>query len=229
MKKPRVPLCALASLSLAGLLACLAVQASAADPVYQPELFQSLKLVYEDNFDGGAINPGFWEIRQNTTWALQEGVLFGSPSSPEFQQQKIAQGDKGHAGLKPVIWLKQVPANFVCALRLRYDGKAYQKGYPLLDLGHHIHTIVFSEKATTLTIRKNVETLTTTNPLLTLNQWHDIVIELKKGRILLQIDGAKHVFESSNIDMTGQAQFDFKAIDGGTCQIDSVRLWEGQD
>jgi hypothetical protein len=55
-----------------------------------------------------------------------------------------------------------------------------------------------------------------------------VAIELKKGTILLKIDGVKHVFESKNIDMKGQAQIDFKAVDGGTCQIDDVKLWEGQ-
>jgi hypothetical protein len=45
------------------------------------------------------------------------------------------------------------------------------------------------------------------NRAFVLNQWHDVVIELKKGAILLPID--------------------FKAVDFGTCQIDSIRLWEG--
>jgi len=194
----------------------------------QPEFFKSLKPVYEDNFDGGKLNTGFWEIRQNTTWTIKDGVLHGSESSKEFQEKKRASADPSHAGLKPVIWLKKVPENFVCAMRVRYDAKAYQKGFPLLDLGHHVHTITFGEKATTLTIKKNVESLSVEQPLFALNQWHDVVIELKKGAILLRIDGKKHVFESSNIDMAGQAQIDFKGIDGGTCQIDSVRLWEGR-
>ena len=195
---------------------------------YKPELFQSLKLVYEDTFDGSAINKEFWEVRQNTTWAIKDGVLSGGESSKEFQAKKKASADPSHAGLKPVIWLKKVPENFVCAMRVRYDAKAYQKGFPLLDLGHHTHTISFSEKATTLTIKKNVETLSVEKPLFALNQWHDVVIELKKGAILLKIDGVKHLFESKNIDMTGQAQIDFKAVDGGTCQIDNVKLWEGK-
>jgi hypothetical protein len=54
-----------------------------------------------------------------------------------------------------------------------------------------------------------------------------VVIELKKGSLLLQIDGVKHVIESKNIDMIGQAQIDFKAVDLGTCQIDHIKLWEG--
>lgn len=194
---------------------------------YKPELFQSTKLVYEDHFDG-PLNKEFWEVRQNTTWAIKDGVLTGSESSKEFQDKKKASADPSHAGLKPVIWLKKVPASFVCTMRVRYDGKAYQKGFPLLDLGHHTHTISFGEKATSLTIKKNVEKLEAERPLFALNQWHDVAIELKKGTLVLVIDGVKHRFESKNIDMADQAQIDFKALDGGTCQIDDVRLWEGK-
>lgn len=212
----------LASLSLA-----LAPALHAGTPDYQPELFKSTKLVYADSFDG-ALNTDFWEVRQNTTWAIKDGVLSGSPSSKEFQDKKKASDDPSHAGLKPVIWLKKVPENFVCTMRVRYDGKAYTKGSPLIDIGHHIHTISFSEKATTLTIKKNVETLPLEQPLFSLNQWHDVVIELKKDTLLLMIDGKKHIYHSENIDMTGQAQIDFKALDFGTCQIDDVKLWEGK-
>jgi hypothetical protein len=201
------------------------ITASAAD---QPsELFTSLKPIYSDSFDGGTLNTEFWEVRQNTTWKIKDGVLHGSSSSKEFQDKKVAEGDKGHAGFKPVIWLKKVPENFVCTMRVRYDGAAYQKGFPLLDLGHHIHTLTFSEKATTLTIKKNIEKADLEKPLFTLNQWHDVVIELRKGTLVVSIDGVKHRFESKNIDMTGQAQIDFKGIDHGTYQIDDVKLWQG--
>lgn len=194
---------------------------------YKPELFQSTKLVYADSFDSGTINTEFWEVRQNTTWAIKDGVLSGSESSAEFQAKKKASDDPSHAGLKPVMWLKKVPENFVCTLRMRYGAKAYQKGFPLLDIGHHIHTITFSEKATTLSIKKNVEVLPIESPLFSLNEWHNVAIELKKGTLILTIDGKKHRFDSANIDGTGQAQIDFKAVDFGTCEIDDVKLWEG--
>lgn len=213
--------------SLLLLAAALNGSVRAANEKCPTELFKNTRLVYADSFDSGTIDTGFWEVRQNTTWVVKDGVLSGSPSSKEFQEKKKASDDPSHAGLKPVIWLKKVPENFVCAMRVRYDAKAYQKGFPLFDLGHHIHTLTFSEKATTLTIKKRVETQAVEQPLFTLNQWHDVVIELKKGTILLTIDGQKHRFESSHIDMAGQAQIDFKAIDFGACQIDNVRLWEG--
>jgi hypothetical protein len=220
--------CRIAHLGLTVLALAFTPLLHAADgPEYKPELFKSLKLVYADDFKG-ELNKSFWEVRQNTTWAIKDGVLTGSPSSKEFQDKKKASDDPSHAGLKPVIWLKQVPENFVVAMRVRYDAKAYQKGFPLFDLGHHIHTLTFGEKATTLAIKKNVETLPAQEPLFSLNQWHDVVIELKKGAILLKIDGKKRLFESKNIDGSGQHQIDFKAVDGGSCQIDSVKLWEGQ-
>ena len=194
---------------------------------YKPDLFQSTKLVYADSFDSGTINTEFWEVRQNTTWAIKDGVLSGSESSAEFQAKKKASDDPSHAGLKPVMWLKKVPENFVCTMRVRYGAKAYQKGFPLLDIGHHIHTITFSEKATTLSIKKNVEVLPVESPLFSLNEWHNVAIELKKGTLILTIDGKKHRFDSANIDGTGQAQIDFKAVDFGTCEIDDVKVWEG--
>ena len=194
---------------------------------YTPELFKTTKLIYADAFDG-PLNIEFWEVRQNTTWAIKDGVLTGSPSSAEFQEKKKASADPSHAGLKPVIWLNKVPENFVITMRVRYSAKSFQKGFPLLDLGHHTNTIIFSEKATTLVIKKNVETLAAERPLFTLNEWHDVAIELKKGTILLTIDGKKHRFDSANIDMTEQHQIDFKAVDAGSCEIDDVKMWEGQ-
>ncbi len=223
MNRDRLRLPALLALLM---LALPAAGRAGAPAAMSSELFKSLKLVYEDDFNG-ALNTEFWEVRQSSSWTVKEGVLQGSESSKEFQAKKLASNDPSHAGLKPVIWLRKVPENFVCSMRIRHDAGAYQRGFPLLDIGHHIHTLVFSEKATTLTIKKNVESRPVDKPLFALNQWHDVVIEAKKGRLLLKVDGEKQIFESSNIDTTGHAQIDFKGVDGGVFQIDSIRLWEG--
>lgn len=199
----------------------------AAETAYVPQLFQATKRVYADSFDGPQLNTDFWEVRQGSTWRIIDGVLTGSPSAKEFQEKMIAKGDPAHAGFKPVIWLKQVPENFVCTLRLRYNAEAYHPRFPLLDLGHHVHTLVFGEKTTTLTLKKNVETVKAETPLFSLNTWHEVAIELRKGSLLLTIDGRSRRFDSPHIDMAGQAQIDFKGIDFGTCQIDDIQIWEG--
>jgi hypothetical protein len=220
--------CLVALISTAFLLDIVSGDALAEDATHKSRLFQSINLVYEDNFDGDQINTDFWEIRQNSTWKIENGILHGSQSSPEFQKKKIAEGDRAHAGFKPVIWLKKVPENFVCAMRVRYDAPQYQKGFPLLDLGHHIHTLTFSEKITNLTVKKDAARFAVDAPRFSLNHWHDVVIELTKGKLLFQVDKASHVFEDPSIDMSGQAQIDFKAVDLGTTQIDSIKLWEGK-
>ncbi len=210
--------------------ACLSLLLASCLPAAEihSDLFQNLRLVYQDNFDSGPLNTEFWEVRQGSTWTIVDGILRGSPAPKEYQEKKIAAGDKAHAGLKPVIWLKQVPENFVCAMRLRYDAEAYHSKFPLLDLGHHIHTLVFGEKATTLTIKKDAATAEFTEPLFKLNTWHDVVLELKKGSLIVTIDGKSRRYDSPHVDMTGQAQIDFKGIDLGSCQIDHLRLWEGR-
>ena len=77
----------LLSLSLASFALALNPLLHTADADYKPELFQSTKLIYEDRFDG-ALNTEFWEVRQNTTWSIKDGVLTGSPSSQAFQRQE---------------------------------------------------------------------------------------------------------------------------------------------
>lgn len=216
----------LACLSLLWTVLGGSISIAAEKPEYQPELFAATKLIYADTFDG-PMNPDFWEVRQSTTWAVQNGVLAGGPSSPEFREQKKTSADPSHAGEKPVLWLKQVPENFVFTLRIRYDAEDYLRGLPLIDLGHHIHTFSFSKNTTTLKIRKDVEVITLPAPLFSLNEWHDVAIELKKGTILLTIDGRKHRFDSPAIDGTGHHQIDFKGIDYGSCRIDDVKLWAG--
>ncbi len=215
---------------LRSLLLTLAVTCllPAADAPYVPQLFQGTKLVYADAFEAPQLNTDYWEVRQGSTWRIIDGVLTGSESPKAFQEKMIAEGDKAHAGFKPVIWLKRVPENFVCTMRLRYNAEAHHPRFPLLDLGHHVHTLVFGEKTTTLTLKKDVETVKAEAPLFSLNTWHEVAIELRKGSLLLTIDGQSRRFDSPHIDMAGQAQIDFKGIDFGTCQIDDVKVWEGR-
>lgn len=200
---------------------------SASADEYRPELFAFLKPVYADDFDGGTLDTEHWQIRQGTTWIVKDGLLTGSPSPKEFQEERIAANDRAHAGFKPVIWIENVPENLVARFRLRFDGKDYQAKFPLLDFGHHINTLLFSREATTLVVKTDEKIMPAKEPLLPLNQWVDLTVELKKGVLLLVIDGKKMRFEDPLIDMTGQQQIDFKGIDFGGIQIDRVRIYEG--
>jgi hypothetical protein len=215
------------SLVCATLFASAQLQA-ADDPEYKPELFSKTKLLYSDTFEG-SLRTDFWEIRQETTWAVTNGVLAGKPAPVDFQEKKKASGDAAHAGLRPVIWLKQIPENLVCTFRVRFDGQNYQKGFPLIDVGHHIHSLRFSESGAALGIKKEVPSQPLSGLSFSLNEWHTVALELKKGAMLVSIDGKKQVVRNEHIDMTGQSQIDFKGLEGGACQIDDIKIWEGLD
>lgn len=116
----------------------------AAGETVNSDLFKKTTLVYSENFDHGPLDLDFWEIRQRSRWTVEDGILKGRQSAPEFQARKIAAGERAHAGIKPVIWLKQVPAEFVCTMRLRYNGAAFHPKYPLIDLGLKKGTLLFS-------------------------------------------------------------------------------------
>jgi hypothetical protein len=176
---------------------------------YKPELFQILMPVYEDDFSQGTLDTNFWQPRQGTTWVVKDGVLVGSPSPKEFQDQKIAEGDKAHAGFKPVIFLEKVPENFVVRFRVRFDAEGYQARFPLIDLGHHVNTLIFAENSTTLVLKKNQKTIKEEEVLLPLNTWVNVTLELKKGVLLVKLNEKKFI------------------IDYGRISIDNVKVYEG--
>lgn len=194
---------------------------------YRSELFQSLRLVYQDDFSLGKLNTDYWQIRQGSTWVVKDGVLMGSPSPKEYQDKKVAEGDKAHAGFKPVIWLEKVPENLVVQFRVRFDAENYAAKFPLIDIGHHFNSLNFTENLTTLTLKKDQKSLPTKDVSLPLNRWVDVTIELKKGTLVLKLDDKKVVFQDPLIDMIDQHQIDFKGVDHGGIQIDDVKIYEG--
>jgi hypothetical protein len=193
----------------------------------QPKFFTSVKLLYQDEFHGGQLDLNHWQVRQGTTWKIQDGVLAGSPSPKEYQEKKVAEGDKAHAGFKPVIWLEKVPENLLVQFRVRFDAKAYQPKFPLIDVGHHVNSLMFSENGLTLVLKKDQKTIEAKEISLPLNTWADVIIELKRGAMRLQVNNKQVTFEDPLIDMVGQQQIDFKGIDHGGIQIDDVKVYEG--
>lgn len=194
---------------------------------YQPELFQSMRLVYQDDFHSAALDPEHWQPRQGTTWIVKDGVLVGSPSPKEFQEKKLAEGDQAHAGFKPVIWLEKVPENLIVQFRVRFEAEDYIPRFPLIDVGHHVNTVVFSEKNTTLILKKDKKSIQIERAFLPLNTWVDVTIELKRGVMLLKFNDQRELIQDALIDMVDQQQIDFKGIDHGQIRIDDVKVYEG--
>tara|TARA_R110002096_G_scaffold102753_4_gene226899 strand:- start:1469 stop:2149 length:681 start_codon:yes stop_codon:yes gene_type:complete len=212
------------------LSAAFMVHASADE--YQPELFKSVELIYDEPFatDGPHNMPEKWTIRQETQWNVVDGILVGGVATEEFQKRIKATGD-GHDGTRPVIFIKPVPKALAIQLRLRYDaepGAGRDRG-ALLDLGHHVNSFIFGEEQTTLTLQKKKK-IVIDGDFFPLNQWNDVTIEIKEGAILIQVNDRKEIIKDEMITLKTDEesqQIDFKGQDFGTVQIDWLKLYKG--
>ncbi|QDT60545.1 hypothetical protein SV7mr_30690 [Stieleria bergensis] len=199
---------------------------------YEPELFQSIELIYEEQFDKDAPtpNPEHWVIRQETQWTVKDGVMTGAIATVEYQEKMRAIGD-GHDGTRPVIFLKPVPKAFVVQMRVRYnetDKKGRDRG-SLLDLGHHVNSFIFGEEQTKLTLQKEMK-IFIKGDFFPLNKWNDVTIEIKEGFLLIQVNDRKEVIKDPLVTLKTDSavqQIDFKGQDFGTVQIDWVKLYKG--
>ena len=199
---------------------------------YKPELFKSVKLIYEEHFkkDGPHKNPQKWVIRQATQWNVKDGILTGGIATEEYQKKMQAIGD-GHDGTRPVIFLKPVPKAFVVRMRVRYnetEKKGRDRG-SLLDLGHHVNSFIFGQEQTKLTLQKKKK-IFIKGKFFPLNKWNEVTIEIKEGVLLIQVNDRKEIIKHKLITLQTDRevqQIDFKGQDFGTVHIDWVKLYKG--
>ncbi len=180
-------------------------------------------VIYSDNFDG-KFQKEAWEIRQSTKWEVKDGFLVGSPSPAEYQAMMRAKKDL-HTGQWPIIRLLNIPAQFTCRMRLKYEGEKFEKNRPLLDVGHHINSFLFKAESTRLKL-KNKEALTTKGNFLPLNKWVDVNITLIEGKLTVRINEKEEVYENDNVSMHGHSEFTFKGLTKGRILFDNVTLTE---
>ena len=196
-------------------------------PLFKSQLFESGTLVYADDFDG-ELNRERWEPRSGTRWEVRDGVLVGRPSSSEFQELHKDDSDD-HRGLGPVIRLNHIPENFVCHMRFKYEGEAYQAARPKLDIGHHINNLFFRKGGYSLKLSGG-ERFEDRQSGFELNEWTDLIIELKEGILLIDLNGHQRIFEHEQASMNGREEFTFKALMSPSSRLvfDYVRLWKAE-
>lgn len=192
---------------------------------FESHLFEKGTLVYADDFDG-AFDRDRWEPRSGTRWEVRDGTLTGRPSSSEFQEAHKDDSDD-HRGLGPVIRLNHLPERFVCHMRFKFEGEGYQAARPKLDIGHHINNLFFREGGYSLKLSGG-ERFEDRQSGFELNEWTDLIIELKEGKLLLELNGHQRLFEHEQVSMNGREEFTFKALMSPSSRLvfDYVRLWK---
>ena len=207
---------------------------AAAEPEFKSELFKKGKLVYSDTFDG-KYSSERWGMPKGKTVKDGELTILALHKTKEEAMKKL--GRDHHLGLEPVGHMKGLPETFVCHMRFKYESDSITPHRPMWQIGHHMITInyleggghkvrlpnkgpVFDEKASAMAI----------------NEWVDVEIEYKPGKLRLSINGKSKVYEHEKVSMHNPKdkhgpRFTFKhGIQGDNSRIvfDHVYLWEAE-
>lgn len=188
------------------------------------QFFKKTELLYSDDFDG-EFNAKFWQKRTKN-WVIQDGHLIGAPDFKNKEEAMKALKRDHHLGLGPVIRLNQIPNNFVCQLRFKFEGEKFTSGRPLLDIGHHINGLVFQKDSYKLKLSSG-KRFTCEKVDYDLNQWTDLTIEFTPGKLLLTVNGKTQVYEHEQVSLKDRSEFTFKALEHHRLLIDYVRLYKG--
>ncbi|MBT5815137.1 MAG: hypothetical protein HOI15_12455 [Opitutales bacterium] len=208
-------------------LSILSASLGAKAPLFKSHLFEKGTLVYSDDFDG-ELNRERWQPRTKN-WKVKDGVLIGAPDYKNAEEAEKALGRDHHLGLGPVIRLNQLPESFVCHMRFKYEGEDFQAARPKLDIGHHINNLFFRQGGYSLKLSGG-ELIEDRQSGFELNEWVDLVIEMKEGKLLIELNGHQRIFEHEQVSMQSHDEFTFKALDGASSRlvIDYVRLWKAE-
>jgi hypothetical protein len=200
--------------------------ANAADPPsFKSHLFEKGTLVYSDDFDG-KLDRKRWEPRTKT-WKVKDGMLIGVPDFKNAEDAEKALGRDHHLGLGPVIRLNKLPAKFVCHMRFKFEGEAYKPARPKFDIGHHINSVGFTKDGFSLKLSGGRKCGVTKADSV-LNQWVDMIIEFEEGKLSIEINGQRKLFEHDQVSMKERHEFTFKALESPKSRLlfDYVRLWK---
>ena len=217
MKQFLIALCVLASTSVL----------HAKEPVFESHLFTKGTLIYSDDFDE-TFDKKRWEPRTKS-WEVADGVLAGKPDYATTEEAMKALNRDHHLGMSPVIRLNQLPEKFVLHMRVKFEGKSFATGRPKFDIGHHINTVVFTEKGYSVKLHGGKSFLGEA-PDIKLNEWIDVVLEFEEGKMWIGLNGKGQTIEHEQVSLQDHSELTFKTFAAAPNRImfDSVRLWRAE-
>jgi hypothetical protein len=96
-------------------------------------------VLQEDYSQPKKLAAEIYSIRQGTQWAIEDGVLRGRPSPPEYQAKK-----EDHQGLESRISIPACPHDFIIQFDVRFLGGEPTPRFPFLEFGHHMARLTWS-------------------------------------------------------------------------------------
>lgn len=201
--------------------------AQAAD--LKPLLALPDKVVMQDDFSKpGPFNREHWGARQGTQWVIEDGVLRGRPSTPEFQAKK-----KDHFGYEPRISAPVTPPQFIAQFSVRFTGGNETFIVPFIEFGHHVCRLRLSkEGAELLADGESLKVAESKELKHEPGRWYHVLAEMKGDEVVIQIaDGptlyARHSGFSKPVEK-GASGLGIAGPKNGMAEIDNVTFWSIQ-
>jgi hypothetical protein len=204
----------------------------AADQGFKSQLFEKVKLVYSDHFDG-KFNRERWGAPTKDK-EIKDGKLVVTARFKSKDEAMKALKRDHHLGLEPVVHLNHIPEAFVCHMRYRFATEKLTPGRPSFQIGHHMIAFGYLEGGGHRIKLPDGPAFAEPASGMKLGQWIDLVIEYKTGEIIIGVNGYSKSYKHEAVTIINTKdklgpRFTFKG--GPNCQIvfDSVQLWKCEE
>ena len=195
----------------------------------KPVLAIPNQVILQENFDQTMPLPKkTWLQRQGTRWAVEDGVLRGKQSSPEYQAAK-----QDHFGYEPRLSVSATPQDFIASLKIRFIGGRETAITPFIEFDHHVCRVRFSQKGAILLADHEVwKVAEATEFIWQPNQWYAITAERRGSEFVMQIaDGPTLYADHSAFGQSASSGGNGLGVAGpkkGEIEIDDLTIWSIQ-
>jgi hypothetical protein len=200
---------------------------SAEEPAFESELFEAGTLVYSDDFDG-ELNRERWSTKGTE---VEDGQLVVSQQFKNAEEAMEKLNRDHHLGLEPVTHLNKIPERFVCHLRYQFKKPGLTPGRPSFQIGHHMISLGIAAEGGHRVRLPNGTIFIEEDSAMALNEWIDLIIEYKKGTLVISVNGDSATYEDEGVTIINEKdkhgpRFTFKGGEGCRILFDSVSLWD---
>jgi len=194
----------------------------------KPTFLKPGKVIYKDDFKKlKQLDKARWQVRQGTQWSIRNGALKGIPSTPEYQAKKKA-ADNGHTGNTPRIYMLDVPKDYILSYRFKFEGGRSTKLVPLVEFGHHVSRVYFSDDGPRFLADHETKTLDEIDgKQIKDGKWYNVMVEVQGDTIVVQIDGIGTLKAKDDfLGKTERPMVGFTGKTDGEIYIDDIQLIE---
>lgn len=193
----------------------------------KPHMAVPGKIVLQDDFSvAKPLKKGVWQSRQGTRWAIEDGVLRGRESSPEFQSKR-----KDHFGYEPRLSIPVTPAEFVAEFSFRFVGGNETAIVPFIEFGHHVCRVRFSKDGASLLSDGETMKLAEAGQFIWKSgKWYHALAEMNNGEFLIQIADGPTLYGQrdsfAKVPASGGNGFGIAGPKHGVVEIDNLAISE---